>query len=58
MVTKDSSYSYGVAEDLLQRDFSANSLSQKWVGDITYIHTNKGWLYLTTVVSSHQVHLS
>ena len=49
-VTTDSSHSYGIADNLLQRDFSADSLSQKWVGDITYIHTNKGWLYLTTVI--------
>ena len=25
-------------------------MSQKWVSDITYIHTGKGWLYLTTVI--------
>lgn len=49
-VTTDSSHSYGIAENLLQRDFSADALSQKWVGDITYIHTSKGWLYLTTVI--------
>lgn len=49
-ITTDSSHSYRIAENLLQRDFSADALSQKWVGDITYIHTNKGWLYLTTVI--------
>lgn len=49
-ITTDSSHSYRVAENLLQRDFSADSLSRKWVGDITYIHTDKGWLYLTTVI--------
>ncbi|SJN16857.1 Mobile element protein [Sphingobacterium sp. JB170] len=49
-VTTDSSHSYRIAENLLQRDFSADALSQKWVGDITYIHTDKGWLYLTTVI--------
>ena len=49
-VTTDSSHSFGIAENLLQRDFSADSLSQKWVGDITYIHTSTGWLYLTTVI--------
>ena len=49
-VTTDSSHSFGIAENLLQRDFSAVSLSQKWVGDITYIHTSTGWLYLTTVI--------
>ena len=49
-VTTDSSHSFGIAENLLQRDFSADSLSQKWVGDMTYIHTSKGWLYLTIVI--------
>lgn len=49
-ITTDSNHSYRVAENLLQRDFSADSLSRKWVGDITYIHTDKGWLYLTTVI--------
>src|SRR5690606_3251419 len=49
-VTTDSSHSFGIAENLLQRDFSAVSLSQKWVGDITYIHTSTGWLYLKTVI--------
>lgn len=49
-MTTDSSHSYGIAGNLLQRDFSADALSQKWVGHITYIHTGKGWLYLTTVI--------
>ncbi|WP_200978017.1 IS3 family transposase [Echinicola sp. 20G] len=41
-VTTDSTHSYSLAENLLQRDFSAKSLSQKWVGDITYIRTGTG----------------
>src|SRR5690606_16072628 len=49
-VTTDSRHSYRVAENLLQRDFSAAALSQKWVGDITYIKTGSGWMYLTTVI--------
>src|SRR5690606_24455173 len=36
--------------NLLGRDFSADALSQKWVGDITYIKTTCGWAYLTTVI--------
>jgi len=35
---------------MLKRDFSVDGLSQKWVGDITYIKTGTGWLYLTTVI--------
>lgn len=49
-VTTDSSHRYPVAKNLLGRDFSANALSQKWVGDITYIRTGSGWIYLTTVI--------
>lgn len=49
-VTTDSSHSYGIAKNLLGRDFSADALSQKWVGDITYIKTACGWAYLTTVI--------
>lgn len=49
-VTTDSNHTYPVAENLLQRDFSADALSKKWVGDITYIQVNSGWLYLTTVI--------
>ncbi len=33
----------------LNRDFIATKPNQKWVTDITYIHTNQGWAYLSTV---------
>jgi transposase InsO family protein len=35
--------------DLLQRDFSASAPNQKWVTDITYIHTQQGILYLSVI---------
>lgn len=38
-VTTDSKHSFQLAENLLGRDFSTDGLSQKWVGDITYIKT-------------------
>lgn len=38
-------------ENVLNRDFSATSINQKWVTDITYIHTLKdGWCYLASVL--------
>ncbi len=49
-LTTDSCHHYPVAVNLLKRDFSVSGLSQKWVGDITYIRTGSGWLYLTTVI--------
>lgn len=38
-----------VAEDLLDRDFSADAPNQRWVADITYLRTWEGWLYLVAV---------
>ncbi|WP_419992669.1 IS3 family transposase [Streptomyces boninensis] len=37
--------------DLVQRDFAtATRLDARWCGDITYIPTDQGWLYLATVI--------
>jgi len=35
-----------VAPDLMNRDFTASRPDEKYVGDITYIRTWEGWLYL------------
>jgi len=48
--TTNSNHNLPVAENLLQRDFTAQSPNQKWVGDITYIATDEGWLYLATCI--------
>jgi len=45
--TTDSKHSHPVAENLLQRDFTASGPDKVWVSDITYIATARGWLYLT-----------
>lgn len=38
-------------KNLLKQDFSTNKPNEKWVGDITYIHTIKdGWCYLASVM--------
>ena len=39
-------------DDLIQREFAcaATDLDSRWCGDITYIHTWEGWLYLATVI--------
>lgn len=39
-----------VVPDLVGRDFTAPAPGQKLVGDITYIPTMEGWLYLATVI--------
>jgi len=48
--TTDSSHNLPVAENHLDRDFSASRSAEKWVSDITYIHTAQGWLYLTIIM--------
>ena len=44
--TTDSNHSLPIAPNHLDQDFSATAPNQKWVGDITYIPTQQGWLYL------------
>jgi transposase InsO family protein len=48
--TTNSHHNLPVAPNLLNRDFTATKPNQKWVGDITYIPTNEGWLYLAMVL--------
>jgi len=49
-ITTDSKYGQPVADNLLQRDFTATAPNQKWVADITYIPTRAGRLYLAVVL--------
>lgn len=45
---------YENGENLLKRDFTTNAINEKWVSDITYIHTIKdGWCYLASILDLH-----
>ncbi|RUT72912.1 IS3 family transposase, partial [Ancylomarina longa] len=48
--TTDSNHSNRISKNLLKRNFYPQSSSQAWVSDITYVHTEQGWLYLTTII--------
>jgi len=48
--TTQSDHKLPVAPNLLQQDFAADRPNQKWVGDITYLWTDEGWLYLAVVL--------
>lgn len=39
-----------VAPNLLARDFRAAGPDQAWVGDITYLWTREGWMYLAVLI--------
>jgi len=48
-VTTDSAHNYAIALNRLNRDFRVDAQNRKWAGDITYIRTLEGWLYLCIV---------
>ena len=50
IATTDSNHNLPIAPNILNRDFYANNPNQKYVGDITYIQTQEGWLYLAIVI--------
>ena len=38
------------ASNLLEQDFSASAMNERWASDITFIWTGQGWLYLAVVM--------
>src|SRR5712692_4754085 len=48
--TTERDASLPVAPDLVNRDFTASRPDEKYVGDITYIRTWEGWLYLAIIL--------
>lgn len=52
-VTTDSNHRFNIAPNLLGRDFHAERPNQKWAGDISYIWTREGWLYLSVMMDLH-----
>jgi len=49
-VTTDSEHKKPIFENILNRNFNTTTINQKWVEDITYIHTDEGWMYLAVVI--------
>lgn len=48
--TTNSRHSLPVAPNRLEQRFDAAAPNEKWVGDITYIATDEGWLYLAVLL--------
>lgn len=48
--TTNSKHNLPVAENILNRDFTADIPNQKWVSDITYVPTDEGWLYVAAIL--------
>lgn len=48
--TTDSRHQLPIAANVIEQDFSAETVNQKWGCDISYIPTAEGWLYLAIVL--------
>jgi transposase InsO family protein len=48
--TTDSNHDFPIAPNLLNRNFTANVPNETWAGDITYLDTQQGWLYLAVLI--------
>jgi transposase InsO family protein len=49
-VTTNSNHKEPISANLLDRNFKVDAPSISWISDITYIRTQEGWLYLTTII--------
>jgi putative transposase len=51
--TTDSGHSLPVADNLLDQQFTTSAPDRVWLGDITYVRTGEGWLYLAGIKDLH-----
>ncbi len=50
VVTTDSKHALPIAPNVLDRKFEVSQANRSWVGDITYLRTLEGWLYLAVII--------
>ena len=50
VVTTDSRHNFAISPNRLQQNFYVSRPNEAYVGDITYIRTQQGWIYLATVI--------
>ena len=50
VVTTDSRHTKKPARNILNGEFTAVQPKQKWVSDVTFIPTRKGWLFLSAIM--------
>ena len=49
-ITTKSKHNYPIAQNIINQDFTAKKLNEKWLSDITYIQTVGGWLYFSAIM--------
>lgn len=50
IVTTDSKHALPIAPNVLDRKFEVTEPNRVWAGDITYLRTAEGWLYLAVIL--------
>ncbi len=50
VTTTQSNHALSTPPNVIARDFTASAPNEKWVGDITYLRTREGFLYLATLM--------
>lgn len=50
VVATGSKHDLPIAQSLRQRELAPDASNRVWSGGITFIATDEGWLYLTTVI--------
>jgi putative transposase len=48
--TTDSNHDCPIADNIINRNFDVEAPDRVWAGDITYIWTLQGWLYLAVII--------
>ena len=48
--TTDSEHAWPIAPNIIDQDFTATGLNEKWGVDISYVWTREGWLYLAVII--------
>jgi putative transposase len=49
-VTTMRKYSHSVADNIVDPQFNSKQANQIWAGDVTYLRTGQGWMYLAVVM--------
>ncbi len=52
-ITTKRKHSDSVADNILKQQFNPTVPNRIWAGDVTYLRTNQGWMYLAVVMDLH-----